>query len=218
MGCREAVEALQAEAAHNDRLVGFVYLGISFSSPPVEERSHFPLLCSLPHKFRRSDDTCTCLVVKDPSGSVIKELRDSRMTDGLFDEVIGVGKLRRRLGKSGSREFGKAFTTIFVQDKVLRPLESVLGLSFYAHSRHLPVVITLGDPAKVRHQVRATLKSTQFVLRPQKYHSVIVGHTKMNTSDLVENVQAALAFAAKLGSAKCIIKSPESTSLPVSLD
>lgn len=217
MECSDAVEALQAEARRNKSLEGFVYLGISFNVLPVEAVSRYPLLCKLPHKIRRTDDMCVCLVVKDPAGQISRDLRDSRMTEGLFDEIIGVGKLRKRLAKSGSREFGRAFTAIFVQDKVSRPLESVLGLSFYRHSRHLPIVIKLGDPASVRHQARVAVKSTQFLLKPQHYHSVLVGHTKMSSSSLTENVQTALKFAAQLGTAKYIIKSPESTSLPVTL-
>lgn len=237
----KAVEALVAASRKDKHLEGSVYVQIALKSSAVDERQSHPMLIPLPHRFKRKDENLTCLVVKDPSHPIATAIDQNELTNQLFDEIIGVGKLRRRVaggtrthdGSAGKttkkvEEFAKAFPIICVQDKVAEPLTELMGLGYLKRGKHLPIKVSI--PANItpevlknlRFVVKASQKCTQLILRPDaKISSVKVGHTKMDSKKLAENVEAVIREAQKripkgLGlSAQFYVKTPESLALKV---
>lgn len=238
MESKKPVEALIAASKKDKALDGPVYLQISLSSSAVDKRQSHPILIPLPHKFRRQDESMVCLVVKDPSSPISADLDRDPQTRALFDEVIGVGKLRRRVAggkKTGKttkqvEEFAKAFALICVQDKVAEPLTEVMGLGYLKRGRHLPIRVNLGPSSgtteesrkQLKFVVKAALRSAQLILRPDApLSSVRVGHTRMDKDKLAANVDAAIKQAKQripkgLGTtAQYYLKTPESLALKV---
>lgn len=214
MSLKKAVVALQEEAEANSKLQGRVYLEVSLSSDPVTERQETPILVPLPNRFRRKDEEMICLVVKDPSTPFKEYL-------GLFDEVIGVGKLRRRIHGSHKKiqEFTDAYTTIYVQDKVHQALIAALGPSYLKRTRRLPVVVNLDDvnQRELEKLIRKLSKCTQLVLKPARSITVLVGNSKMETKKLQQNVRVAAEYCqSKWPTALFHIKTPQSMALPFS--
>ncbi|PRT55439.1 Ribosome biogenesis protein UTP30 [Wickerhamiella sorbophila] len=212
--------ALLDETERHPKLEGPIYLGIIFKKDPVANYQEHAMLIPLPHRTRRSDEEMICVVVKDPQHAWQTKFGENKLTATLFDEVTGVGKLRRRLkSKKAIESFGETFTKIFVQDKVAKPLSEVLGTSYFKRAKHLPIPIQLDealDPRKVQYQVRQGTKCAQLVLKPSTFASVRVGHTKMDAEKTQQNIDAARKFVLKrYPDAKLHIKTPESMSLPL---
>lgn len=212
--------ALLDETKRQPKLQGPIYIGISFKKEPVLTPQQHPTLIPLPHRTRRSDEEMICVVVKDPQHIWQTKFADNKLTSTLFDEIAGVGKLRRRVqSKKGAETFGQTFTKIFVQDKVAKPLAEALGTGFYKRAKHLPIPIQLDDPLdarKVHYQVRQGSKCAQLVLKPAPFASIRVGHTKMDPKSIQENIDAAEKFIKKqYPDASLHIKTPESMSLPL---
>lgn len=212
--------ALLDETERQPKLQGPIYLGISFKKDPVTSYQEHPVLIPLPHRTRRSDEEMICVVVKDPQHGWQTKFEENKLTATLFDEISGVGKLRRRLkSKKAVEAFGETFTKIFVQDKVAKPLSEVLGTGYFKRAKHLPIPIQLEEPLdarKVQFQVRQGTKCAQLVLKPSAFASVRVGHTKMDAEKTQENIDAAQKFILKqYPGAKLHIKTPESMSLPL---
>lgn len=197
---RAAVDALIAASHADPKLDGPIFVQIAMKEPAVTQRQSHPILLKLPHRFKKKEDLITCFVVKDPGGPIAAELSKDPATSTLFDEIIGVGKLRRRVahGKKNGRttksteQFGKTFSVIFVQDKVVEPLKETLGLGFYKRSRHLPVPLTIPESKRdLKATVQVVAQSAQLILKPDsKMSSVRVGHTRMDAKKVADNVNA----------------------------
>lgn len=238
MSAQSAVNALIAASKTDPKIDGPVFVQISLQEPAVSKRQDHPILLTLPHKFKKKEDTMTCLVVKDPSSPIAAELATSPTTNTLFDEVIGVGKLRRRIANGRrndktskkAEQFGHTFSLICVQDKVMEPLKETLGLGFYKRSRHLPVPLSIDvgtcktpeSQQKLKLTVRAIAQSAQLILKPDsKLSSVRVGHTRMDAKKLADNVAALIKLCKQRipgglgGSAVFYLKTADSLALKV---
>lgn len=229
----DSVKALVAQSKTDPGIGESVYIQVRLTDEPTTEQQHSPLLLPLPHKFRKKSDITVCLVVKDPASPVEAKLAQSPVTADLFDEVIGVGKLRRRVagGKRNTTtklttQFTKAFTLICVQHKVVEPLVECLGPKFFKTTTTLPVPVSLqhldSDTAqrKLKLIVKTALQSAQIVMKPKsKVLTILVGDVKMDTKKLFENIVSAVdqckrKIPSSLGyTAEYYIKTQESIAL-----
>lgn len=231
----EAIEVLVGACREDPKLEGPVIVQVTLAESPVESRQHHPILLPLPHKFRRKDETMTSLVVKDPSHKIVQDLNKDDKSAFLFDEVIGVGKLRRRIAKGrkngkttkAAEQFVKSFSLIFVHEKVREPLAECLGLGYYKRAKHLPIPVSFNSEStksleQLRFIVKAAMQSTQLILKPEsKSCSIRVGHIKMDPQKLADNIEAAIKLCKQRipkglgGNSAYFIKTPDSLSLQI---
>lgn len=225
----KAVQALQAESKSGD-IGTSVFVEVQFPEACAEPRQAFTF--ALAHRFRKQADTLMCLVVKDPSSGAEQALGAHAATAGLFTEVIGVGKLRRRVagGKRGrttraTMQFAAAFTHILVQAGAQAPLEEALGPGFYKRSARWPVVVpyAVGEEEKLARLVRVVARSAQVALKPgARAATVLVGDTRMAASKLADNVETLVrqcrAGVPQGAGARYSVKTNSSATVPVEGD
>lgn len=193
------VEALKQESTARPELGTGVFLQVHFTDPITAKQA-----CTyvLPRKFRKNSDTTVCFVVKDPAQIVETAVKTDPLTATLFDDIIGVGKLRRRVAHgrknkttTATMKFAKAFTFICVQHSAEKPLEETLGPGFYKRTSTWPIAMPYapGKGEQMVKFVKLLKQTTQFALKPGSQASAAeIGDTRMDLEKLVENVKSAI--------------------------
>lgn len=227
----KAIKALLSHEA-NDSLV---YLQITVKKPLVSTKQSVPCLVPLKYRIKKASQHIICLIVRDPHVPYKNVLDNPESsTHGVFEEIIGVKKLKSKLAsKKNLKQFENTYDLLVVEREVAKFLPQFLPKNFYSSGNHFPIPIEVGrrkniqakrdvDPDLVKAEIKKVTKCSAMAIVPGTCLSVCIGKTSMNAGMLEENIQCAITFLVNKVISKgwtnismIHIKTAQSVSLPV---
>lgn len=156
-----------------------------------------PIHVSLPHSSRGGEGCDVCLIVKDDDAEWAEETLIDQKRAPSVKEVISLDRLRREFARFEQRRTLLATYDLFMaDDRILPMLTKALGKTFLSRKKQ-PIPVRMARKQSVARAIEAKVHDTHFVIRNGTNVSVCIGVTDMESSELVDNLVAAIDVVAE---------------------
>lgn len=186
-----------------------------------EGRDHTRRMIAVPNKLRTTKNTSILLVTKDPVDTYRVPLTEKEApTTDMFTEIVGYKKFRTmvKTSKQALKTFHE-YDIVITDNRLHSVLPKLLETTIFCKTaQNFPLMLQMArqdpgaklvrskksskmkdervEPTYVQSQVRAWCRNTTFVPSTGPSLSVIVGYPTMSGSEVVENIDAVIAFLA----------------------
>lgn len=196
-----------------------ILLQLSTLLPTCTEKEFTRRIITVPNRLKTVKNTSILLVTKDPVDTYRIPLTEVGVpTADTFTEIIGYKKFKSLVGTSKSAlKTYHEYDMIITDNRLHSLLPKLLGPTIFCKSsQKFPLMLQMAtqspdaelvkskksqkmkdervEPEYVQSQIRSWCKNTTFVPSTGPSLSIIVGYPKMTGAQIVENIDAVLAY------------------------
>lgn len=190
-----------------------IYVIINIKIPILRQKDYTPRIIPLTHKLDKITSKSILLITKDPSTPYRKTLTESKLTEGIFTNILSFTKLKSLMkNPKNSTKLFKENDIIVCDWRVYKFMPQVLGNKFYIKNKKVPYKIQFApqdptipkkerskdvrcDEKYVYAQLKSIIGNTSYIPTDNgDCVCVKIGYNQMEVLELMENLNCVIDY------------------------